>query len=69
MGTKNLSEILSEREEIGNTMHHSLEIATDPWGVHVDRVRLYSSLLVTSIVPGGDKGREAAPTNAEVYGC
>jgi len=40
LGTKNLSEILSEREVIGATMHHSLEIATDPWGVHVDRVEI-----------------------------
>jgi len=40
LGTKNLSEILSERETIGDTMHRALEAATDPWGVHVDRVEI-----------------------------
>jgi len=40
LGTRNLSEILSEREEIGISMHKHLEIATDPWGVHVDRVEI-----------------------------
>lgn len=40
LGTRNLSEILSEREEIGEAMHKNLEIATDPWGVHVDRVEI-----------------------------
>merc|ERR1719391_1461207 len=40
LGTKNLGEILSEREAIAEAMHHSLELATDPWGVHVDRVEI-----------------------------
>ena len=40
LGTKNLSEILSDRETIGETMHHMLDKATDPWGVHVDRVEI-----------------------------
>jgi len=40
LGTKNLSEILSERESIGDSMHRILEVATDPWGVHVDRVEV-----------------------------
>ena len=39
LGTKNLSEILSDRETIADAMHHSLEVATDPWGVHVERNR------------------------------
>ena len=39
LGTKNLSEILSDRESIADAMHHSLEVATDPWGVHVERNR------------------------------
>jgi len=37
LGTKTLGEILSEREAIAEAMHHSLEAATDPWGVHVER--------------------------------
>ena len=56
LGTRNLSEILSDREAIGDQMHHNLvsnitiiinnkvycmkEVATDPWGVHVDRVEI-----------------------------
>lgn len=40
LGTRNLSEILSERESIGEAMHKNLEVATDPWGVHVDRVEI-----------------------------
>jgi len=40
LGTRNLSEILSDRENIADAMHHSLEVATDPWGVHVDRVEI-----------------------------
>jgi len=40
LGTRNLSEILSDRENIADAMHHILEVATDPWGVHVDRVEI-----------------------------
>jgi len=40
LGTRNLSEILSDREAIADTMHHGLEEATNPWGVHVDRVEI-----------------------------
>jgi len=40
LGTKTLGEILSEREAIAEAMHHSLEAATDPWGVHVERVEV-----------------------------
>jgi len=40
LGTRNLSEILSDRENIADAMHHNLEVATDPWGVHVERVEI-----------------------------
>ncbi|XP_023348416.1 band 7 protein AAEL010189, partial [Eurytemora carolleeae] len=40
LGTRNLSEILSDRETIGTSMHKTLEAATDPWGVHVERVEI-----------------------------
>lgn len=40
LGTKNLTEILSERETISQTMRVSLDDATDPWGVHVERVEV-----------------------------
>ncbi|KAL3317486.1 hypothetical protein Ciccas_003851, partial [Cichlidogyrus casuarinus] len=40
LGTKNLSEILSERESISNMMQTMLDEATDPWGVKVERVEV-----------------------------
>ncbi len=32
LGTRNLSELLIEREAIAHTMQASLDEATDPWG-------------------------------------
>ncbi|KAK4878171.1 hypothetical protein RN001_010677 [Aquatica leii] len=40
MGTKNLSELLSDRESISHSMQSVLDIATDPWGVKVERVEI-----------------------------
>jgi hypothetical protein len=40
LGTKNLAEILSEREKISENMQNSLDEATDPWGVKVERVEI-----------------------------
>jgi len=40
LGTRNLADILSDREAIADNMHKTLEEATDPWGVHVDRVEI-----------------------------
>nr|XP_014290362.1 band 7 protein AGAP004871-like isoform X2 [Halyomorpha halys] len=40
LGTRNLSEILSERETISHTMQAALDIATEPWGVKVERVEI-----------------------------
>ncbi|KAI1298119.1 Mechanosensory protein 2 [Halotydeus destructor] len=40
LGTKNLSEILSERETISHMMQSALDEATDPWGVKVERVEV-----------------------------
>ncbi|CAK9805012.1 Band 7 protein AAEL010189 [Anthophora quadrimaculata] len=40
LGTRNLAEILSERETISHTMQTSLDEATDPWGVKVERVEI-----------------------------
>jgi len=40
LGTKTLSEILSDREVIGETLLAQLDAATDPWGIEVERVEI-----------------------------
>lgn len=40
MGTKLLSEILSDRDSISHYMQTTLDDATDPWGVKVERVEV-----------------------------
>ena len=40
LGTKNLGDILSERESIATEMQELLHEATEPWGVTVERVEV-----------------------------
>ncbi|XP_020656577.2 stomatin [Pogona vitticeps] len=40
LGTKNLSQILSDREEIAHSMQATLDDATDDWGIKVQRVEI-----------------------------
>ena len=40
LGTKNLSEILSDRENIAQDILEELDKATDPWGIMVERVEV-----------------------------
>ena len=40
LGTKTLADILSERETIAHDMQVSLDEATEPWGVKVERVEV-----------------------------
>uniref|UniRef100_A0A672F3C7 Stomatin (EPB72)-like 3a n=1 Tax=Salarias fasciatus TaxID=181472 RepID=A0A672F3C7_SALFA len=40
LGTKNLAELLSDREGISHSMQESLDEATDPWGIKVERVEI-----------------------------
>uniref|UniRef100_H2Y8J5 Band 7 domain-containing protein n=2 Tax=Ciona savignyi TaxID=51511 RepID=H2Y8J5_CIOSA len=40
LGTKSLSEVLTDREEISAGMQATLDIATDPWGIKVERVEI-----------------------------
>ncbi|KAK1169548.1 erythrocyte band 7 integral membrane protein-like [Acipenser oxyrinchus oxyrinchus] len=40
LGTKNLSQILSDREEIAHNMQVTLDEATDNWGIKVERVEI-----------------------------
>ena len=43
LGTKNLAEILSERETISQVMQNALDEATDPWGVKVKHIKKHHS--------------------------
>ncbi|XP_037083232.1 mechanosensory protein 2-like [Pollicipes pollicipes] len=40
LGTKSLADLLAEREAISHQMHSTLDEATDPWGVKVERVEI-----------------------------
>lgn len=40
LGTKNLAEILSDREEIAHSMQCTLDEATGDWGIKVERVEI-----------------------------
>ncbi|XP_076590946.1 stomatin (EPB72)-like 3a [Chaetodon auriga] len=40
LGTKNLAELLSDREGISLSMQEALDEATDPWGIKVERVEI-----------------------------
>ena len=40
LGTRNLAEILAERESISRVMQDALDEATDPWGVKAERVEM-----------------------------
>ena len=40
LGTRTLGQILSDRETIATDMMESLDVATEPWGVKVQRVEV-----------------------------
>lgn len=40
LGTKNLSDVLTEREAIARIMQTNLDSATEPWGIEVERVEM-----------------------------
>lgn len=45
LGTKNLHEILSDRESISASMQSALDEATEPWGIKVERVEIKDARL------------------------
>ncbi|XP_071747734.1 band 7 protein AGAP004871 isoform X6 [Lepeophtheirus salmonis] len=45
LGTKNLHEILSDRESISMSMQAALDEATEPWGIKVERVEIKDARL------------------------
>ncbi|OPL32803.1 mechanosensory 2 protein, partial [Mytilus galloprovincialis] len=40
LGTKNMAELLSERDTIADHMQQILDESTDPWGVQIERVEI-----------------------------
>jgi erythrocyte band 7 integral membrane protein len=40
LGTRSLTQLLTEREDIANEMQSILDSATDPWGITVERVEV-----------------------------
>ena len=67
LGTKNLGDILSERESIAREMQELLHEATEPWGVHVERVEVKDvrvpQQLMRAMAAEAEAAREA---NAKV---
>ena len=49
MGTRNLGDILSEREAIASEMQQGLDSATAPWGVLVERVEVVEVHLMFGV--------------------
>merc|ERR1739844_226668 len=45
LGTKNLHEILSDRDSISQAMQSALDEATEPWGIKVERVEIKDARL------------------------
>ena len=45
LGTRNLGDILSEREAIASEMQQGLDSATAPWGVLVERVEVDNFII------------------------
>ena len=49
LGTRELSEVLTAREDISNQMLVTLDEATDPWGIKVERVEIKDVRLPQSM--------------------
>ena len=49
LGTRNLGDILSEREAIASEMQQGLDSATAPWGVLVERVEVVEVHLMFGV--------------------
>lgn len=41
LATKNLTEILSDRESISVATEKALDVATETWGIKIERVEMY----------------------------
>jgi len=63
LGTMNLGEILSQRESIAKEMRETLDVATEPWGVKVERVEVKDvrvpAQLMRAMAAEAEAAREA----------
>ena len=63
LGTLNLGDILSQRESIAAEMKATLDIATEPWGVKVERVEVKDvrvpAQLMRAMAAEAEAAREA----------
>jgi len=63
LGTKNLSEVLLERDTISHSIQKILDAATDPWGVKVERVEIKDvrlpQMLQRAMAAEAEASREA----------
>jgi len=63
LGTMNLGEILSQRESIAREMRETLDVATEPWGVKVERVEVKDvrvpAQLMRAMAAEAEAAREA----------
>lgn len=63
LGTKNLIELLLERESISRNIQQILDTATDPWGVKVERVEVKDvrlpPMLQRAMAAEAESSREA----------
>jgi len=63
LGTKNLSEVLMERDTISHSIKQILDEATDPWGVKVERVEIKDvrlpQMLQRAMAAEAEASREA----------
>merc|ERR1711874_856070 len=71
LGTMNLGEILSQRESIAREMRETLDVATEPWGVKVERVevkdvRVPAQLMRAMAAEGEHKASRSLRQAAEV---
>lgn len=66
IGSMELDETLTSREEINSKMRTSLDVATDPWGVKVTRVELKNIMPPKAIQDAMEKQMKAERERREV---
>lgn len=49
IGSKDLQQLLVQRDQVSQNLRHIMDVATDPWGVKVDRVEIKDIILPHSL--------------------